>query len=174
MVVIVFANVTDTVIICIGMRCLVSYVNVMTAAYCVPVVVGVIAPCRRVGVSVIVVILANVTNRIIIRVSVKSLCLFDVVTAGRFVIVSFIRLCPRILIGVGVVDRIFANVTEEVSVCVLVRGYILLFVGVLAACRVPVIVFILGPRVRVGVGMLPVILAGNEQRHYHSGEKDYT
>ena len=120
-------SVTDTVVICIGMRSkALSFYGVITGS-CVPVILCVVRPVGSVGVLVVVVPFASVTDTVIVLICVLFLILgIDIASAGRLKVV--VALVVRVFFIVFVLtENVVAcfNIAFAVVIVVLVRaGYV--------------------------------------------------
>lgn len=126
-VVIPSADVTNAVIVDIGMIAFVLNWNSVVTVYSVPMLCIVVAPLRLVSVYVIVVPSADVAYSVVCFIYVSAVTAFNVVFAGRSIPMMRSIVGVIGLIGVLVIVVPFAHVTNTVVVLVLVRLAILGF-----------------------------------------------
>ena len=145
-VVVPLASVTDTVIVFVSVSCLAGNFNGVRAGYVMPVIVLIVRPAFSVGVFVVVVPLASITDTVVVFVSVSCLeSNVDGVSTCNFlpVIVLIVRPILSVFVFVTVVP--FTNVTETVVVFVSVSFNVFNFSGVRTNSCVPVVNFIVSP-----------------------------
>ena len=115
------ANVTDAVVIEVGVLTLVLNVDGVRTAYVVPMLSFVVRPLCLIGVLVIVVPGANVADTVDVFINVRAVSIFYVVLTGGSVPVMRSIVSVVGLIGVLVIVVPFAHVANAVVVLVLVR-----------------------------------------------------
>ena len=142
-VVVPLASVTDTVIVFVSVSCLAGNFNGVRAGYVMPVIVLIVRPAFSVGVFVVVVPLASITDTVVVFVSVIRLesNVDGVSTCNFFPVIVFI-VRPVCSIGMFVVEVPLASVTDTIVVFVSVSCLAANFNGVTAGYFVPVIVII--------------------------------
>ena len=138
----VFAFVTKSVVVLVGVSLRVHIGNVVSAVCCVPVIVLILRPFCSVGMLVIVVPSASVTDTVVVIVGVSGNVLLYVVSAACRVPVILVVVRPGRFIYVSVIVIPVTVVADTVVVIVVVISKRALLDVVTAGNLVPVLIVV--------------------------------